>query len=185
MPWKDLDEPTDDEERELDLQYRGKARVLVDESAGIGVAKILQRLGYNTKFVADLGLVGRSDEDVFAAAWKDKRVLITHDGDFLDNHRFPPHRNPGVVLIRPGSEGHDNQGLVRCLAKATLLGGKNAAWFRGKKLDLFLPGGAYDYIPPCTILGAILAAAAGDPCAVGSAGGRDAARSRVTVNGFF
>jgi hypothetical protein len=135
MPWKELDEPTDDEERELDLQYRGKARFLVDESTGIGVAKILQRFGYNAKSVADLGLVGRSDEDVFSAAWKEKRVLITHDADFLDNPRFPPHRNPGIVLIRPGSDGVGVDGLVRCIAKATLLGGKNAAWFRGKKLD--------------------------------------------------
>ena len=105
MPWKKLEEPSDDDRRELDLQFRGKARFLVDENAGIAVAKILQRSGYNAKFVEDLGLRGRSDEDVFAAAWKEKRVVITHDADFLDNNRFPPHRNPGVILIRPGSDG--------------------------------------------------------------------------------
>ncbi|HKM84981.1 MAG TPA: DUF5615 family PIN-like protein [Terriglobales bacterium] len=135
MPWKELDEPTDDDRRELDRQYRGKVQFLVDENAGIEVAKILQGSGYNAKFVADLGLRGRSDEDVFAAAWKDRRVIVTHDADFLDNNRFPPHRNPGVVLVRPGSDGRDDDGLVRCLAKAVLLAGKNAAWFRGKKLD--------------------------------------------------
>ncbi len=32
MPWKELSEPTDDDKRELDFQYRGKARFLVDES---------------------------------------------------------------------------------------------------------------------------------------------------------
>jgi hypothetical protein len=94
MPWKELDEPSDDDRRELDLQYRGKARFLVDENAGIEVAKILQKSGYNAKFVADLGLRGRSDEDVFAEAWKNKQVVITHDADFLDNNRFPPNRNP-------------------------------------------------------------------------------------------
>jgi hypothetical protein len=56
MSWKKLDEPTDDDRRELDLQYRGKAQFLVDENAGIGVAKIMQDSGYNAKFVADLGL---------------------------------------------------------------------------------------------------------------------------------
>jgi predicted nuclease of predicted toxin-antitoxin system len=135
MPWKELDEPTDDDKRELDLQYRGKTRFLVDENAGVEVAKALQGYGYNAKFVADVGLRGRSDEDVFAAAWKDKRVVITHDADFLDNNRFPPHRNPGVILVRPGAGGHDDDGLVRCLAKAVLLAGKNATWFQGKKLD--------------------------------------------------
>jgi len=121
--------------RGFDLQYRGKARFLVDENTGIEVATMLQRYGYNAQFVADLGLLGRSDEDVFAAAWKDRRVVITHDADFLDNNRFPPHRNPGVVLVRPGSQGHDDDGLLRCLAKAVILAGKNAAWFKGKKLD--------------------------------------------------
>jgi predicted nuclease of predicted toxin-antitoxin system len=135
MPWKELDEPTDDDKHELDLQYRGKVRFLVDENAGIEVAKILQRSGYNAGFVANLGLRGRCDEDVFAAAWKDRRVIVTHDADFLDNSQFPPHRNPGVVLVRPGSDGRDDDGLVRCLAKAVLLAGKNATWFQGKKLD--------------------------------------------------
>jgi predicted nuclease of predicted toxin-antitoxin system len=135
MPWEQLDEPTDDDRRELDLQYRGKARFLVDENAGIEVAKFLQNSGYNAKFVADLGLRGRSDEDVFAAAWKNKRVVITHDADFLDNNRFPPNRNPGVVLIRPGSVGRDDERLLRCLVKAVLLAGNNATWFQGKKLD--------------------------------------------------
>lgn len=135
MPWRELDEPTADEKRQLDLQYRGKVRFLVDESAGINVAKILQGEGYNVQYVADVDLCGHSDEDVFATAWKDKRVLITHDADFLDNSRFPPHRNSGVVLVRPGSDGRDDDGLVACLAKTVLLAGNNASWFQGKKLD--------------------------------------------------
>jgi hypothetical protein len=135
MPWKELDEPSDDDRRELDLHYRGKARFLVDENAGIEVARILQGYGYNAKFVTDLGLRGRSDEDVFAAAWKDGRIVVTHDADFLDNQRFPPHRNPGVVLVCPGSDGQDDERLVRCLGKAILLAGRNASWFQGKKLD--------------------------------------------------
>jgi len=131
----ELPEPTDDDRRELDLQYRGKGRFLVDENAGVVVAKILQRSGYNAKFVEDVGLCGRSDEDVFAAAWRDERVVVTHDADFLDNNRFPSHRNPGVILIRPGSDGHDDERLIRCLEKAVLLADRNATWFQGKKLD--------------------------------------------------
>ena len=134
MPWKQLAEPTDDDERELDRQYRGKARFLVDENVGIEVTKILQGSGYNAAFVEDLGLRGRSDEDVFAVAWKDRRVIVTHDADFMDNNRFPHNRNPGVILVCPGADGRDNEGLVRCLAKAVLLAGKNATWFQGKNL---------------------------------------------------
>ena len=75
MSWKELDEPSDDEKRKLDLQYRDKAQFLVDESAGVE----RQRRGCNAKFVEELGLRGRSDEDVFAPPWKDKPILITDD----------------------------------------------------------------------------------------------------------
>ncbi len=84
---------------------------------------------------SSFGLEGRSDEDVLAAAWKDKRVLVTHDADFLDDLRFPPHRNPGIIVIRPGASGRDNDGLLLCLRKALLIAGTNAPWFIGKKLD--------------------------------------------------
>jgi predicted nuclease of predicted toxin-antitoxin system len=121
--------------REFKAEHRGKARFLVDESIGSNVAKFLQDNGFNTKYVADIGLLGHSDEDVFAAAWKDNRIIVTHDPDFLDDRKFPPHRNPGVILVRPGADGRDDRGLLACLAKATLIAGENAEWFRRRKLD--------------------------------------------------
>jgi predicted nuclease of predicted toxin-antitoxin system len=135
MPWKTLKLATAKERQALDSEYRGKARFLIDESMGAEVAEIVHANGYNAKYVAEQGLVGRSDEDVFAAAWRDKRVLVTHDPDFLDDRRFPPHRNPGIVLVRPGSNGRDNHGLLVCLIKAAQIAGEHATWFRGRKLD--------------------------------------------------
>ena len=61
--------------------------------------------------------------------------IVTHDADFLDNKRFPVHRNPGIILIRPGADGRDDDGLIRCLTRALLIAGNVASWFRGKKLD--------------------------------------------------
>ena len=60
------------------------------------------------------GLEGRSDEEVFARAWAEDRILLTHDTDFLDDRRCPPHRNPGVVVL-PGAEGGDTP-LLTALA---------------------------------------------------------------------
>jgi predicted nuclease of predicted toxin-antitoxin system len=88
MSWKKLDLPTTDELREIKQEYKGKARFLVDESMGTNVAKYLSKQGYNTKYVGDESLEGRSDEDVFAFAWKEKRIIVTHDPDFLDDRRF-------------------------------------------------------------------------------------------------
>jgi len=48
------------------------------------------------------------------ALWRDNRILLTHDSDFLDDRRFPPHRNPGVVLL-PGAQGSDAP-LITALA---------------------------------------------------------------------
>jgi hypothetical protein len=50
---------------------------------------------------------------VFAAAWKQRRVILTHDRDFLDNRKFPPHRNPGVVVFVVGASGEDEDRLLR------------------------------------------------------------------------
>jgi hypothetical protein len=36
---------------------------------------------------------------------------LTHDADFLNNKRFPPHGNAGVVLVRPGSDEGDEKRL--------------------------------------------------------------------------
>ena len=135
MAWRTLQIPTSEELRELRLSYRGKARFLVDESMGSGVANILRGFEYNTKYVGEVSLLGHSDEDVLASAWNDRRILVTHDPDFLDGRRFPPHRNPGIVIVRPGSSGNDNHGLLVCLTKAVQIAGDHATWFRGKKLD--------------------------------------------------
>ena len=40
-----------------------------------------------------------------------------------------------MILVRPGADGRDDRGLFACLAKATLIAGKNAEWFHGRKLD--------------------------------------------------
>jgi predicted nuclease of predicted toxin-antitoxin system len=50
-------------------------------------------------FAKPVGLGGRSDEEIFAYAWREKRIIWTHDRDFLDDKRFPVHRNPGVLVL--------------------------------------------------------------------------------------
>jgi predicted nuclease of predicted toxin-antitoxin system len=75
------------------------------------------------------------DEDVFAVAWKENRIPVTHDPDFLDDRRFPLHRNPGIVVIRPGSSGRNDRGLIACLYKAIQMGRDKSGWFRGVKFD--------------------------------------------------
>jgi predicted nuclease of predicted toxin-antitoxin system len=103
--WKPGESITDEKWKEFKSKFKKKARFLVDENIGEEVATVLRDLGYNTVFVGDIGLLGRSDEDVFAYAWKTKRFILTHDDDFLDNLKFPFHRNHGVIVL-PGAKGN-------------------------------------------------------------------------------
>lgn len=135
MVWKALEQPTAADIHDLKREFVGKARFLVDESMGERVAGILRERGFNTKYAGECGLVGHSDEDVFATAWADKRAIFTHDSDFMDDRRFPSHRNPGIVLIHPGAEGHDNEGLLECLLKTLLIAGDSGKWFLHRKLE--------------------------------------------------
>ena len=114
MPWEAAPDITNEEYQSLVREFRNKSRFLVDENLGVEVARALRDLGWNTKYVGDLDLVGHSDEDVFARAWSDERIILTHDHDFLDDRRFPPHRNPGVVVL-PGAQGNEDA-LLRALA---------------------------------------------------------------------
>ena len=75
------------------------SRFLIDENLGPELAPALRRLGYNATDVFTLKLTSRTDEDVIAAAWRDHRILLTQDRDFLDDRRFPPNRNPGIVVL--------------------------------------------------------------------------------------
>jgi Domain of unknown function (DUF5615) len=71
------------------FSYTKKPRYLIDENLGEGTAQLLQTWGCNVKGVWELSLTGHPDENVWRVAQKDKRVLLTHDDDFLDNRQFP------------------------------------------------------------------------------------------------
>jgi len=114
MPWRRVPDAPREEVEAYANQFRKKARFLIDESLGAKVAELLRDQGWNAKYVAELGLDGHTDEDVFARAWADDRIVLTHDTDFLDDRRFPPHRNPGVVVL-PGAQG-DEVPLITALA---------------------------------------------------------------------
>ena len=115
-------------------EYRKKARFLVDESVGPGVTALLRRLGWNVKGVSECDLAGRSDEDVLAFAFKDDRVLLTHDPDFLDNRRFPHHRHPGCVVL-PGAQGND-RALLRALGRMLSVVGHARDLFRPSRIRI-------------------------------------------------
>ncbi|HSF30680.1 MAG TPA: DUF5615 family PIN-like protein [Candidatus Tectomicrobia bacterium] len=138
MPWKKVPLPSDREVAAFAREHIKKARLLVDESLGPEVAEVLRSAGWNTRYVAEVGLRGYSDEDVFAFAHRDNRVLLSHDTDFLDDRRFPPHRNPGVIVL-PGGSG-DEEALGTALGRALSVVGHLREIYRGAKVSISSDG---------------------------------------------
>ena len=68
MSWKSLDNPNLETRRALDRKFGGKIRFLVDESVDPSLVLALEKLGWKAESVVDVGLSGRSDEDVLAHA---------------------------------------------------------------------------------------------------------------------
>lgn len=134
MPWKPLIHNSD-EERAFEQQWRRTKRTkfLVDESLGEGTAQLLRKeWKANVEYAPDVGLAGHSDSEVFAYAWKKRRVLLTHDHDFLDDRDFPEHRNPGVVVL-PGGAG-DETALIKALYFTMLLVSQDPSAWIGTKV---------------------------------------------------
>jgi hypothetical protein len=98
---------TPEEVRVAKRLWKKKALFLADECLSMGpeLCLYLRNCGWNIKHVNEVGLVGRPDEDVLAFAWREKRIILTHNGKhFLDLRRHPPSRHPGVVAV-PGANG--------------------------------------------------------------------------------
>jgi hypothetical protein len=77
MSWIPIEEISKAEKDAFDRSFAKKARFVVDESLGIGVAKVLRDLRWNVTFVGEVGLSGHSDEDIYAYAGRENRILLT------------------------------------------------------------------------------------------------------------
>jgi len=64
MPWKKIALPSGPDFDAFAKEYKQKAKLLVDESLGIGVSEVLRDLEWNVRFVSEVGLLGHPDENV-------------------------------------------------------------------------------------------------------------------------
>jgi predicted nuclease of predicted toxin-antitoxin system len=136
MGWRPLPEPSKEVIRELNRSRR--ARFLVDENVGEGVAEALRGARWNVKFVGEVGLDRHDDSDVFAFAGREGRFIVTHDRDFLDDRRFPPHRNPGIVVL-PGGAGEERELLRALVGMLSIIGPFGNIW-AGTKVRISAEG---------------------------------------------
>ena len=105
MTWVPIPESSKKEEAAFLRESKKKARFLADQNVDVAVTELLRDSGWNAKHASETGLLGQPDENILAHAQREDRILLTHDPDFLNDRAFPPHRNPGVIVL-PGAEGN-------------------------------------------------------------------------------
>lgn len=70
--------------------------IKLDENLPLQLATMLKDLGYDADTALDEGLTGHSDREIWEAAQKESRFLITQDLDFSDSRRFIPGSHHGI-----------------------------------------------------------------------------------------
>ena len=98
-------------------------RIKIDENLPSSLSGILSAFNHNVHTVADENLSGCSDRELWNAAQRDSRFLVTQDLDFSDLRRFTPGTHHGILLVR--LRFPDRQSLIQ----------RVRALFRYEKVD--------------------------------------------------
>ena len=75
-------------------------KIKLDENLPLHLATVLSELGHEVHTTIQENLTGHPDADIFDAAQKESRFLITQDLDFSDVRRYAPGSHHGILLIR-------------------------------------------------------------------------------------
>lgn len=75
-------------------------KIKLDENLPARLADILAAHGHDVHTVPDENLSGHPDADIWQAACREKRFLVTQDLDFSDTRRFAPGTHAGLLLLR-------------------------------------------------------------------------------------
>jgi len=89
--------------------------IKLDENIPSRLAIVLEDLGHEVHTVHSERLVGHKDNEIWEAAQKESRFLITQDLDFSDLRRFAPGTHHGILLARLRSPSRRN--LVERIAE--------------------------------------------------------------------
>jgi len=97
-------------------------KLLLDADIPRSFLAALKNKGYDVIDVRDLSKAALKDEEIFAIACKQKRVLITRDTDFTNILHYPPQKSSGIIVLRTYLLSKEE--MFRILLKALQSSGK-------------------------------------------------------------
>jgi len=83
-------------------------KIKLDENLPTSLALLLKDLGHEAQTTQEEGLRGAPDQQVWEAAQKESRFLVTQDLDFSDSRRFAPGSHAGVLIVRLHTPSREN-----------------------------------------------------------------------------
>jgi predicted nuclease of predicted toxin-antitoxin system len=88
-------------------RFSEKKKFLLDEHLDKTCSKCLEKLGYRTVTVQEIGLGSKQDEEIIAFARKEKFVLVSSDNGFMNNRSHPLPQCAELILIPAISSKND------------------------------------------------------------------------------
>jgi len=83
-------------------------KFLTDENIAVSVVKFLRQRDHIVKNVKEESMYSYSDKDILELAIKEKRVILTHDKDFMEIVKNYSSDFEGIILIRCKNQNPEN-----------------------------------------------------------------------------
>lgn len=83
-------------------------RLKIDENLPLSLVDLLAPLGHDGEHVVEEGLEGHDDLEVWQAAQREGRALITQDIRFADARMFSTGSHYGLILVRVKKPSKDS-----------------------------------------------------------------------------
>ena len=97
--------------------------LLLDQNVPSAIAMWLRTLkpSWVVAHTSEVGLSGKSDEEIYRWAQRRQAVIVTFDEDFADHRSFPVGMHHGVVRLRiwPTTTEETQRALERLLAEVS------------------------------------------------------------------